>query len=168
MPVPRRRIFLLPMLADGRAGAHQPFAVFDLFQQIRRGEILDAVGRWIAQRFQQPGRHQRREVMRLAIDDPRRLLRRQAGRQLAQQLQKLMLVIVHFLSAVTFTHQLAAEQANAFCWRLPMSLFVIVGRQRFRQRAKEICLGVIQQRLGIPVGHNPPQLHDLLFDLHSA
>ena len=44
-------VFLLPMLADGRADAHQPVAVFDLFQQIRRGEKLDAVGRRIAQRL---------------------------------------------------------------------------------------------------------------------
>ena len=28
------------MLADGRADAHQPVAVFDLFQQIRRGKNL--------------------------------------------------------------------------------------------------------------------------------
>jgi len=41
-------VLLLPVLADGRADAHQPVAVFDLFQQIRRGEILDAVGRRIA------------------------------------------------------------------------------------------------------------------------
>ena len=84
------------MLADGRADAHQPVAVFDLFQQISRREILDAVGRRIAQRFQQPGRDQRRDVMRLAVDDPRRLLRRQAGWQLAQQHQKFMLVVSHF------------------------------------------------------------------------
>jgi hypothetical protein len=33
--------------------------------------------------------------MRLAIDDPSRLLRRQAGRQLPQQPHKLMLIFAH-------------------------------------------------------------------------
>ena len=83
------------MLADGRAYANQPVAVFDLFQNIGGGEILDAVGRRIAQWFQQLGRDQRRDVMRLAVQHPRRLLRREAGRQLPQQRQKLMLVVAH-------------------------------------------------------------------------
>ena len=41
-------------------------AVFDAFQQIRRGEIHDAVLRRIAQRLQQSGRDQRRNVAHLA------------------------------------------------------------------------------------------------------
>ena len=60
-----------------------------------RGKILDAVWRRIAQRLEQSRRHQDRHIMRLAIQHPRRLLRRQAGRQLVQQPQKLMLFLSH-------------------------------------------------------------------------
>jgi len=83
------------MLADGRADAHQPMAILNVFQHINGGEKLDAVGRWIAQRLEQLGRDQRRDVMHLAVQHPRRLLRREAGRQLAQQCQKLMLIVAH-------------------------------------------------------------------------
>jgi len=83
------------MLVDGRADAHQPVAVFDAFQQVRRGEKLDAVGWWIAQRLEQPGRDQRRDVMRPAVQHPGRLLRREAGWQLAQQHQEPLLIVFH-------------------------------------------------------------------------
>jgi len=70
------------MLADGGGNAYQPVAVFDLFEQVGSGEEFDAVGRRIAQRFQQPGRDQCRHVMGLAVEHPRGLFRRQAGREL--------------------------------------------------------------------------------------
>ena len=75
----------VPMLVDGTGDAHQPVAVFGLFQQISGGEKFDAVGGGIAQRFQQSSGDERRDVMRLAIEHPRRLLRREASRQLAEQ-----------------------------------------------------------------------------------
>jgi len=44
----------MPMLIDGSGDTHQPIAVFDLFEQIGGGKILDAVGGRICQWFQQP------------------------------------------------------------------------------------------------------------------
>jgi hypothetical protein len=42
------------------------------------------------------------DIMRLAIQHPRRLLRRQAGRQLPQQPQKLMLFFFHEAPSIVF------------------------------------------------------------------
>jgi hypothetical protein len=56
---------------------------------------FDAIGRRIAQRLEQLGRDQRRHVMRLAVQHPRRLFRREAGGQLAKQNQEFMLVVAH-------------------------------------------------------------------------
>ena len=83
----RRSIFLggislLPMLVQRICDFGQPGPVIDLFQQFRRSEKLNAIRRGIAQRLEQPRGHQNRHISRLAVDDPRRLLRRQAGRQL--------------------------------------------------------------------------------------
>jgi hypothetical protein len=91
-------ILLVPVLIDGAGDAHQPVAVFHEFQQVRRCKKLDAVRRWIAEGFEQPGGDEHRNVMRLTVEHPRRLLRREAGWQLAQQQQKPMLVISHFIS----------------------------------------------------------------------
>lgn len=66
------------MAADMRT---QPVAVFTGFQYIRRGKIFDAVDRRIAQRLEQLGRDQHRHVMRLAIQHPGCLLRRQSHGQ---------------------------------------------------------------------------------------
>ena len=68
------------MLIDGASDAHQPVAVFHEFQQISRREELDAIRRRIAEGFEQPGRDEDRDVMRLAVEHPSRLLRREAGR----------------------------------------------------------------------------------------
>jgi hypothetical protein len=83
------------MLADGRADAHQPVAVFDQFQQIRRGEILDAVGRGLPSGLSSLAATSAGMSCGWQFNTQRRLLRRQAGGQLAQQRQKLMLVVTH-------------------------------------------------------------------------
>ena len=86
----RQMIFLggishLPMLIQRIRDLRQPRPVFDLFQQFRRGKELDAV-RWrIAQRLEQARTDENRYIMRLAIQHPGYLLRRQAGWQLSQQ-----------------------------------------------------------------------------------
>ena len=85
-------IFSLPVLINSGQHAHQPVVVFDLFQQIRRGKKLDTVGRRIAQRLEQPGGDQYRDVMRPAVEHPGRLLRRQASGQLPQQPAKIDVV----------------------------------------------------------------------------
>jgi hypothetical protein len=93
-------VLLLPMLVNSAGHSHQPMTIFAGFQQFGRRKILDAIGRRIAERFQQFGRHQSGNIMRLAIQHPSRLLRRQAGGQLAEQGQELMLVVAHFLIAI--------------------------------------------------------------------
>lgn len=89
------RIFIVPVLIDSAGNAHQPVTIFREFQKFVRGKKLDTVRRWIAERFEQPRSDERRHIMRLAIQHPRRLLRRQARRQLAEQPQKLLLVFSH-------------------------------------------------------------------------
>ena len=89
-------ILALPVLIDGVRHLYQPRAVLKKFQYIRRAEKLAAVLGRIAQRLEQAGRHQRRNVVRLAVEHPPRLFRRQAGGQLAQERQKPMLVFFHY------------------------------------------------------------------------
>ena len=83
------------MLANGVADFDQPTTVFRHFQNVRRGEILGGIWGGIAERLEQPGMNQRRDVMRLAVQHPASLLRRQADRQLAQKGQKPMLIFFH-------------------------------------------------------------------------
>ena len=78
-------VLFLPVLANGVADLDQPSAVFRQFQNVRRGEILRGVLGKIAERLEQPGIDQRGNVMRLAVQHPARLLRRQAGGQLSQE-----------------------------------------------------------------------------------
>jgi hypothetical protein len=54
-------------------------------ERFRRSKKLHVVWRRIAQRLEQTCRHQGRHIMRLAINDPGRLFRRQPGRELPQQ-----------------------------------------------------------------------------------
>ena len=78
-------VLVLPMLADGVGDFNQPSAVFGQFQHVGSGKKLDAVLRRIAQRLEQPSVHECRNIMRLAVQHPARLLRRQAGGQLIQE-----------------------------------------------------------------------------------
>ena len=72
-------VLLLPVLANGVADFDQPSAVFGQFQHVRRGEILGGVLGGIAKRLEQPGRDERRNVVRLAIEHPASLFRRETG-----------------------------------------------------------------------------------------
>lgn len=78
-------VLFLPMLANGIADFDQPSAVFRQFQNVRRRKILGGVLGKITERLEQPGIDQRGNVMRLAVQHPARLLRREAGGQLSQQ-----------------------------------------------------------------------------------
>src|ERR1017187_9733443 len=71
----------------------QPRPVLGQFQNLPRGKELDTVGRWVAQRFEQTGGHQHRHVIRLAIEHPGRLLRRQPRRKLTEQGEKTLLFL---------------------------------------------------------------------------
>ena len=75
-------VLVLPMLADGVGDFDQPSAVFGRFQNVRRRKILGAILRGVAERLEQPRRDERRNVVRLAVQHPARLLRREAGGQL--------------------------------------------------------------------------------------
>ena len=69
-------------------GFGKPGAVIGQFNQFGCGEIINAPGRRIAQRLEQPGIDQRWNVMRLTIEHPGRLLCRQTRRQPAQNLSR--------------------------------------------------------------------------------
>lgn len=77
-------VLFLPVLANGVCGFDQPTAVFGQFQHVRRGEILGGVLGRITERLEQPGIDQRGNVMRLAVEQPTGLLRREADGQLTQ------------------------------------------------------------------------------------
>ncbi len=72
-------VLILPMLANGVADFDQPTPVFRHFQHVRRGEILRGIWGKIAERLEQPGIDQRGYIVRLAVQHPARLLRREAG-----------------------------------------------------------------------------------------
>ena len=74
-----RGISLLPVLVQRIRNFSQPRPVFDLFLQFRRGKTLYAIRFRIAQWLEQARGHENRHIMRLAIEHPRRLLRRQPG-----------------------------------------------------------------------------------------
>ena len=78
-------VLLLPVLIDGCCHPHQPDAVFGKLQKVRRGKILAGILRGIAERLEQPRRNQRGNVVRLAVEHPASLLRREADGQLAQE-----------------------------------------------------------------------------------
>lgn len=95
-----RTVFLptvlpLPMLANGVADLDQPGAVLGNFQKVSRGKILGTIGRRVAQRLEQPGMNQRRYVVRLAVQHPACLLRRQADGQLSHDRQEPKLFFFH-------------------------------------------------------------------------
>ena len=75
-------VLLLPVLANGVADFDQPSAVFRNLQNIRRRKILGGVLGGIAERLEQPRRNQGGDVVRLAVQHPARLLRREASGQL--------------------------------------------------------------------------------------
>ena len=77
------RVALLPMLADGLRHFRQPRTVFRQFRHFRRGEVFDAILRRVAERLEQPRRDENRYVVRLAVQNPADLFRREAGGQLS-------------------------------------------------------------------------------------
>ena len=89
---------MLPMLADGVGDFNQPITFFGQFWYIGSGKKRDAVLRGVAERLEQTGVHECRNVMRLTVYYPARLLRRQAGRQLIQECQETLLVVFHAMA----------------------------------------------------------------------
>ena len=73
------RILLVPVLIDRICHFDQPRSVFDQFQQFRRSKKLDTILCRITQGFEQTRCNQNRHIMRLAIQNPRRLFRIQAA-----------------------------------------------------------------------------------------
>jgi hypothetical protein len=88
------------MLVNGGRHTGEPVPIFAGFQQVGRRKELDPVLRWIAQRLDEFGRDQCRNVVQLAVQQPSRLFRRQAGGQLAQEHQKSVLIIAHCSSSL--------------------------------------------------------------------
>jgi len=75
----------MPVMIDGIGYFRQPVLILGEFQHIRCAKEFDAVGGRIAQRFQEAGGDQNGNVMRLTIQDPRRLFRREPRGQLPEQ-----------------------------------------------------------------------------------
>lgn len=83
------------MLANGIRNLNQPGTVFCHFENVHRGEIFRRILGGIAKWLEKPGIDERRDVMRLAVQHPARLFRRQAGGQLPQQRQEVKLIVFH-------------------------------------------------------------------------
>ena len=83
------------MLANGVTDFDQPPTVFCHFQHVRRGEILGGIWGKITERLEQPGVDQRGNIVRLAVQHPARLLRREAGGHLSQERQETVLFFFH-------------------------------------------------------------------------
>jgi hypothetical protein len=88
-------VLSLPMLVDGVCHLYQPGTVLEKFQNIRSAEKLVAILSGIAKGFEQTGRNECRNVMRLAVKHPPGLLCREAGGQLPQERQKPLLIFFH-------------------------------------------------------------------------
>lgn len=88
-------ILPLPVLIYSVRDSDKPGTVLEGFQKVRSAEKLRPVLGRIAERLEQPGVDQRRNVVRLTVQNPARLLRRQAGGQLSQQRQKPKLIVFH-------------------------------------------------------------------------
>ena len=88
-------VLFLPVLANGVGDFDEPSTVFRNFQNVRRRKILGAILRGSAERLEQPRPNQRGNVMRLAVQHPARLLRREAGGQLTEQRQEAVLIVFH-------------------------------------------------------------------------
>lgn len=63
-------VLFAPVLVDGVGNLGEPRAIFAQFQNIRRSEKLNPVWRRIAERLEQVGVYQRRNIVRLAIEHP--------------------------------------------------------------------------------------------------
>lgn len=83
------------MLANRVRDFDQPSAVFRNLQNVGSRKILGAVLRGIAERLEQPRIDQRGNVMRLAVQHPACLFRRETGGQLAEQRQETVLFVFH-------------------------------------------------------------------------
>lgn len=93
-------ILFLPVLANGVADFDQPTTVFRHFQHVRRRKILGRICGGIAERLEQSGIDQCRNIVRLAVQHPGRLFRRKAGRQLSQKRQEPLLFFFHAKSVM--------------------------------------------------------------------
>ena len=108
-------VLFLPVCVDGRCHFDQPRAIFGSFQKICRGKILGAVRRRIAEGLEQAGMDQRRNVVRLAVEHPARLLPRETEGQLAEQRQEPMLIVFHYATPVA--HATKTEQPKTIATR---------------------------------------------------
>jgi hypothetical protein len=68
------------VLIHGIGDLYQPRFVFSHFEQFSRSKELDAIRRRITQWLEQTRRHENRHIMRLAVEHPTGLFRRQTRR----------------------------------------------------------------------------------------
>ena len=88
-------ILLMPVLVDRIRDLDEPGPIFHQFGDFGRGKELDGIRRRIAQRLEDTGGDENRDVMNLAIQYPRRLLGAQSRGWLTQQGQKLESLLFH-------------------------------------------------------------------------
>jgi hypothetical protein len=100
LPVHLGCVSLLPVLIQRIRDLCQPRPIFNMLQQLRRAKVFHVEWRRIAQRFEQPHRHQDPYISWLAIDHPSRLFRRQTGWQPPQHPHKLLLVLSHSITSL--------------------------------------------------------------------
>src|SRR5579863_4629276 len=88
-------ILLLPVGVYGRRHLDQPGTILCGLQQVRRGKILRAIGRGVAEGLEQAGMNQRGDVVRLTVQYPSRLLCIEPNGKLPQQRQEPKLIFFH-------------------------------------------------------------------------
>src|SRR5256885_4409440 len=74
-------VFLPPMVGNGIGCASEPFLVVAKGFQVLSRVVLDTVANWMAERFEQSGRRQHRDVMRFETEKPSGLTNVQACRE---------------------------------------------------------------------------------------
>lgn len=89
------RVFLVPVLINGVCDLGKPGTIFDQIQNIRRGKELDSIGRRVAERLEQPGRDENRDIMRLAAQHPARFFDGKPGGQLPRHRKETQLIFFH-------------------------------------------------------------------------
>jgi hypothetical protein len=95
LPIGFLRVFALPIPADGRRRLVEPGAILPAFQDVHCREVFHGVGLGRAERLQQSGGHENRDVVRLEVENQAGLLNVEPRGQFAKQTEKSVLLLIH-------------------------------------------------------------------------
>src|SRR5436309_755535 len=95
------RVLPLPMLIDRIRNFHQPGSILDEFHQVSGGKEFNTIGWRISQGLKQTGTDKDRNIVRLTVQDPSRLLRCESRGKLAMEHQEAVLIFSHNTAPLT-------------------------------------------------------------------